>query len=570
MSVPPQPQAPMPAHPSSTTYYSAHVGIVTGPKGEFDHFSRQLDDSHRMNGFYRFSTVADERYAYARGYLNPEDVLRAVEIGETSLEDINLRWFPGLVDTNMKLPRAGSPAQHIKSIYEARQYLGKPVSSRTHVPLYPVDPRLKHFWEAERASRSPAIVTTADPAAVVESTTGVLALLNSPLQPASSSYQQARATSRAPQVRDVQDYAAVSYKNSKVTAPRQAGIYENRPPPGHITATSQATRARVVSDGEIYRGRITDKGTAEHERSRPAVQAVRAERPRELPDLPLLQRQGVVPQLLETQRLGHSQSQLFPPSVNRAALLPSNYSKALPPPPSSSSRTTKIDVTALHSSLPSTRQTTYISPYAPRNTQAQQTCGNVALLPPITQAQPQLAPAPLRRLSAQTPADGSENFSGHTGIPEVTPYSSRRTELPQTAPGGQNRIETSTPSTTLRAPNTFNGARLNAPGTNVPVRPPRDNTSAVRPHQRSAIPAQAVAVQQITLGENAAILREDDDIPDMATMSIGSRSEPVVKSAALPMFPCICCEQDEGHAWDCGIGSKHATPMRTSSSANTS
>ena len=118
-------------------YYSAHRGLVWGSDGAFHHFARQCDPIHTRNGYWKFSTYEDDQRAYAWGFRAPEDVLIAQDVGDGAYNDIILRWVPGTLDEGNK-PTVGTAAQHLETIYNERRILGKSLSFRGRVPLYPI------------------------------------------------------------------------------------------------------------------------------------------------------------------------------------------------------------------------------------------------------------------------------------------------------------------------------------------------------------------------------------------------------------------------------------------------
>lgn len=138
--------SPPPASPSNIEYYSAHRGPVFGADGNFHHFVRQCDPVHLKNGYWKFSTYGDDRRAFDRGLNNPEEVLKAQDAGDGDYDDIMLRWVPGELDTSNK-PSVGTAAAHLQSICNERKLLGKALSFRGAVPLYPLgtDPRLFQY-----------------------------------------------------------------------------------------------------------------------------------------------------------------------------------------------------------------------------------------------------------------------------------------------------------------------------------------------------------------------------------------------------------------------------------------
>lgn len=123
-----------------------------------------LEESHMYNGYWKFGTYDDDKRTHARGLDTPESVLLEQDRGDKSYDDIEIRWVPGLNDPYLRRPISGSAAQHLESIYEIRRIMGKPMSLRDQVPVYPNEPHagLKQFWEnKERMKQS---VLPVDPA----------------------------------------------------------------------------------------------------------------------------------------------------------------------------------------------------------------------------------------------------------------------------------------------------------------------------------------------------------------------------------------------------------------------
>lgn len=117
-----------------------------GADGKFHHFARQCDPIHLKNGYWRFSTCDDNQRAHLHGFTNPEQVLKAQDAGDGEYNDIVLLWVPGELDTNNKTS-VGTAAVHLQTIYNERKLLGKTLSFRGAVPLYPVstDPQLLQY-----------------------------------------------------------------------------------------------------------------------------------------------------------------------------------------------------------------------------------------------------------------------------------------------------------------------------------------------------------------------------------------------------------------------------------------
>ncbi|KAH8733232.1 hypothetical protein GQ44DRAFT_766285 [Phaeosphaeriaceae sp. PMI808] len=163
-----QPQEPSADGPSFTSYHTAYQGVETDSGGAFKNFIRRPDESHIDNGYWRFSSIEDEQRAYAYGFHTPEDILCAVDCSDGEYEDIILRWIPGKVDKNMKMPVTGCAAQHLKEIFELRQFLGRALSRRGVIPHYPISPRLEDYWDARRSAvmsqaQEPGISTAIEP-----------------------------------------------------------------------------------------------------------------------------------------------------------------------------------------------------------------------------------------------------------------------------------------------------------------------------------------------------------------------------------------------------------------------
>lgn len=137
---------PSSASTTYVAYYSAHRGPVWRSDGGFHHFARQCDPIHTKNGYWRFCTYQDDRRAYERGLSTPEAVLIAQDVGDGTYDDILLRWVSGELDTGNK-PTVGTAAAHLETIYSERRLLGKSLSFRGRVPLYPVstDQRLINY-----------------------------------------------------------------------------------------------------------------------------------------------------------------------------------------------------------------------------------------------------------------------------------------------------------------------------------------------------------------------------------------------------------------------------------------
>lgn len=114
--------------------------------GRFKHFARQCDPAHFMNGYWRFCTHDDDRRTFERGLNNPEAVLIAQDAGDGVYDDIMLRWVPGELDSGNK-SMVGTAAAHLQTIYNERKLLGKSLSFRGRVPVYPIsiDQRLVNY-----------------------------------------------------------------------------------------------------------------------------------------------------------------------------------------------------------------------------------------------------------------------------------------------------------------------------------------------------------------------------------------------------------------------------------------
>ncbi|OAL02489.1 hypothetical protein IQ06DRAFT_375287 [Phaeosphaeriaceae sp. SRC1lsM3a] len=147
----------MQASPPSATdfqlrYHTAHRGVARDCHGKFKNFVRKLDASHLENGYWRFTSKLDEKRAYTLGHQTPESILCAVHCGDGTYSDIQLRWVPGKMDPNVVGALSGNAAQHLQNIHEARRFLGKSMAVPGTVPLYPVESRMKGYWETKRAA----------------------------------------------------------------------------------------------------------------------------------------------------------------------------------------------------------------------------------------------------------------------------------------------------------------------------------------------------------------------------------------------------------------------------------
>jgi hypothetical protein len=137
---------PSSASSDSIRYYSAHRGPVFSADGKFHHFARQCDPVHLKNGYWKFKNYEDDRRAFALGFNNPEEALKAQDAGDGDYDDIMLLWVPGELDKSNKTS-VGTAAVHLQTIYNERKLLGKTLSFRGAVPLYPVsnDSRLLQY-----------------------------------------------------------------------------------------------------------------------------------------------------------------------------------------------------------------------------------------------------------------------------------------------------------------------------------------------------------------------------------------------------------------------------------------
>ena len=141
----------MSQHTSGTSsaprrYYSTYRAPIFDSNGSFQHFEKRVDTVHTQNGYWKFPTVEDERRAYELGLNNPEAVLIAQDVGDGTYDNIMLRWVPGGLDP-MNKPSVGSATAHLETIYNERRMMGKTLSFRGQVPLYPIssDPRLLKY-----------------------------------------------------------------------------------------------------------------------------------------------------------------------------------------------------------------------------------------------------------------------------------------------------------------------------------------------------------------------------------------------------------------------------------------
>ena len=147
---------------ASSEYRSAYNhGIITRPDGEFDHFVRLLDQTHLRTGYWKFSSFEDDRRAHNHGFSTPEEILIAQDRDDGSYDNISLRWIRGEDDANLSMVLVGSAAQHLETIYELRGILGMPMSFQGQIPFYPTgqDIRLKKYWEMKQSAKQTAVLS---------------------------------------------------------------------------------------------------------------------------------------------------------------------------------------------------------------------------------------------------------------------------------------------------------------------------------------------------------------------------------------------------------------------------
>jgi hypothetical protein len=144
----------MSQHTSGTSsaplrYYSTYIAPLFDSNGTFQRFDRRVDPVHTQNGYWMFHAADDERRAYELGLNNPEAVLIAQDVGDGTYDNIKLRWVPGQLDA-MNKTSVGSATAHLENIYNERRLLGKTLSFRGQVPLYPInyDRRLAKYRTA--------------------------------------------------------------------------------------------------------------------------------------------------------------------------------------------------------------------------------------------------------------------------------------------------------------------------------------------------------------------------------------------------------------------------------------
>ncbi|KAH7087522.1 hypothetical protein FB567DRAFT_495404 [Paraphoma chrysanthemicola] len=246
--------APRSQAPPSGCYYSAYSGaIATDAKSNFANFILSPDECHRRNGYWVFSNFEDQRRAYARGLRNPEAILCAVDLGDNPQPDISLSWRRGTVDRNITGLLTGNAAQHLMEIYDMRRHLGKTLSFGGQIPRYPVDVRLKAWWECRRAASRPSTSQTPiDSAASLASPSAfAVAALGSPKLQAdfrrtnSSSNQSAQSSPPPFFATDSpiqQSPGRQPTHNGRY--PRPMGINTHTQPPAKISGMSSESRNR--------------------------------------------------------------------------------------------------------------------------------------------------------------------------------------------------------------------------------------------------------------------------------------------------------------------------------------
>lgn len=154
-----------------TAYHTAYTGKPVTANGKFHHFESITDESHRQRGHWCFESVQDDHRALARHMLTPEAILVEQDrSGDTSFDEIILRWMPGSDETEMKAGLVGPASSHLRTLYTLKKITGQPLSFRGQTPVYPIsqDPRVKQYWATYS---SPHSKVSTDAAAVDSSNT---------------------------------------------------------------------------------------------------------------------------------------------------------------------------------------------------------------------------------------------------------------------------------------------------------------------------------------------------------------------------------------------------------------
>lgn len=139
-------------------YRTAYHGISRQQDGNFSHLNYAIDLSHLHSGYWRFRSVEDDCKAIAYGFETPEMLLVAVDNDDDceEYEDITIVWIKGTEDPILRGNISGTASQHLWIIYEIRDFVGLPMSSRGQTPTYAISthPRMKAYWDMMYDSQS--------------------------------------------------------------------------------------------------------------------------------------------------------------------------------------------------------------------------------------------------------------------------------------------------------------------------------------------------------------------------------------------------------------------------------
>ncbi|OCK84012.1 hypothetical protein K432DRAFT_440417 [Lepidopterella palustris CBS 459.81] len=124
------------------TYYPVYTENPSYKDGKFISAPIRIDEAH-ATGYWMFDRHGpkmDDEVAFAQGYVNPEQVLRAAEAGMPNTECIQLRWISSSRNRiDDQVARVGTALQHLHWITRRRAQLGLPPLAPGMLPMYPID-----------------------------------------------------------------------------------------------------------------------------------------------------------------------------------------------------------------------------------------------------------------------------------------------------------------------------------------------------------------------------------------------------------------------------------------------
>jgi hypothetical protein len=595
MSPTPRPQVSAPGR-----YYSAYPGaIATDTKGNFTNFILMPDECHRKNGYWVFTTGDDQLRAYARVINNPEAILCAAERGDNPQHDISMSWRSGWVDTNITGNMTGNAGQHLKEIYDMRGHLGEPLSFCGQVPRYPVDSRLKGWWEQRRSASSsstprPLVTTTASPASPVS-------LAVSPL---SSPRSQAEFRRTSSSMRQNSQRESVIHSRgaanlmTHIASPHGSGelphaALSSSPPPGATLESPMRqgyglqgtqTKSHVQSKSLTALPHTTPIGSSPRQPAHPSSSTVPA------------RNELVGPATQTTYNNGHgtaiqqgNSTKQKPPNqkVVNTSIVPQPVSTPVPARYQDHNRSRQTSRPADSMLSTPVTGTTYLSAHVTTSVQSISTSPSKNRGPP--QSHTPTSPVPSRSVSSSSILPGP-NRESHpqrvTQLLQISPTSSiqrkRRalirdgTALPK--PLHNTNISTSEPNIARQQASEKERPQTQAidvsnpfgiHGTETIHKP--DNDLVTSPHRLHKVNVQrtvftAPRKRPLKLDEDGMMLskklRDNDHYDSHARdpkpkVPPTAAAEPLAQNADLYHgLPCMDCGEDVGHKSDCHIGSR--------------